>query len=404
MFSKVACQWLLVAVVATGCSSQNEPATAPSSDVSAVDEPSATSAATAQPCTGDVSDECVEWVADAVVDAAAAGDTVLVAGERDISLLDLETGQPIWTVAAPFPEAHPIGSLGDVATVIGFGDPGQLVGLDHADGHLRWQTDIADLAFGDPEVVVVVTTDGAVERLDPATGEVMWSAVGGDELGFVRITDGIVSYRNGELLRFVDLADGTVRSEVGRPGDLGPFEVVGVADDTAVVFPLTESGSSDALVGLDIDTGERRWHIDVANAQGAFVSRGVAVVATPGGGAAAFDVATGRSRWEFAGGRIQTAFGLDSEAVLVLGEGEVEGIGLIEVADGLFRWRTRADADVRGWSLSDDLLGVARSGSWTIYDAGTGDELVMLRPGPAATFRDPTLVLVGDRLVRLRVP
>lgn len=415
---QVAMAALVVVVALAGCSTSGGGSQEPDPEESttSIETPSASPAGPPS-CTGQDGEACVGWSAENVLAAQLDDDQVFAITEDEVRALDTATGAVRWAVASPYPgrDVQPVGSFGAVVIVGAFGN-GEVVGdvvgngsitaLSRGDGSTVWQQDVGELAFGDPSVEALVVTFGnEVRRLDPSTGDVLWSSdQAGEPSGFLGVQGALVVVPVGGVTHILHLDSGANRVTIPM-ADGVQYRVLGVSDATAVAVPLTDSGSSDVLVGFSMDTGDIVYEVPVVNAQSAFTADGVLVIPTIGGGGSGLDVTTGEVVWTLNAGEIFGRFGLAGvKAFLILGRGETEAIGLVDIATGDVRWQTRADADVRAWQLGDRLLGVVRSGGYTLHDAGTGDVLLEVRQDPTATFPDPSLILIDTNLISLLVP
>lgn len=186
------------------------------------------------------------WVLAAPV---PVGDAVVVGHIADLAMLDGRDGSVRWhrdDLEGSDPMATPMqGVLQDGTLVVGFSfNDLHTVGLDPADGSLRWSGDrhrinaptsdvVADPAGTD---VYLTRLGGRVERSSAATGEVRWQT--GVRAAFATgrpllVDDGvIVTSALGRVHRF-DRADGTRRWRTQLPGDrvlaMGPYRREGLA-------------------------------------------------------------------------------------------------------------------------------------------------------------------------------
>jgi outer membrane protein assembly factor BamB len=147
-----------------------------------------------------------------------------------------------------------------------------------------------------------VHSDGTVERLDGAAGEVQWS-VAGDGAGgsagpLIDETSGVVVAGAADrTLRAVDLESGAVlwerQSPAGRIwGELAPAGDSVVTTETRV---NPEAGADD-FVALDITTGDERWRSQFTGLDGSIAMLGDVGV-YGGGRRVVYDAATADELW-----------------------------------------------------------------------------------------------------------
>jgi polyvinyl alcohol dehydrogenase (cytochrome) len=228
---------------------------------------------------------------DAVTATPAVVDGTVYVGDwsGNFYALDLETGEPRWTFEAP---VHPrvyagqIVSSAAVADVAGqrtvyFGAGDTLYALGASDGELRWQHRLGQRGDDDdpreiessPVVadgVVIFGSDvhnaddgtpAGVFALDAATGEERWTTVtapSGGDIGTTGDTEGPSDTKG--------LGD----TDGAGPTGAGCADVWGspsVDVERRLVFVGTGNctdtdrwgGNSEALLALDLDTGDKRW-------------------------------------------------------------------------------------------------------------------------------------------------
>jgi outer membrane protein assembly factor BamB len=183
--------------------------------------------------------------------------------------------------------------------------PGPLPALNaKATPQLNWQISVGKAAPGlAPAVtrsaVYAAAADGALVRVDPGTGRVVWRVNVGQKISAGPGADDahvVVGTDKGEILAFD--ADGKaawsarVSSEVIAPPR--------VTDGVAVVF----SGDG-RIYGLNAADGKTRWvnsrstpPLTIRNTSGGAVARGGVFTGTPGGHLIALDAQNGSVAWD----------------------------------------------------------------------------------------------------------
>ncbi len=183
--------------------------------------------------------------------------------------------------------------------------PGPLPELKaSATASVNWQTGVGKAVPGFapvvlPDAIYAASTDGAMTRIDPATGRAIWRASAGKNLSAGAGADEnlvVVGTDKGEVLAFD--GNGTpkwttkVSTEVIAPPQ--------VADGIVAVF--AGDGSITALSAVD---GTKKWvnqriapALTVRNFAGGVTSRGALFVGTAGGRLLALDMPTGIVGWD----------------------------------------------------------------------------------------------------------
>jgi outer membrane protein assembly factor BamB len=203
----------------------------------------------------------------------------------------------------------------------------------------------------------VVNADGALARLDAASGRETWRIKAGSDITSSAGSDGTlvaVGAAKGAVLAFD--ADGKplwkaqASSEVLTPPVVGQGVVVVRSVD-------------NRIVGLDAKTGERKWTVQRAtpaltlrNAPGMVLGGANVYVAQPGGKLLALTAATGVVRWEIVVSEPRGATELervsDIAGTPVVFEGEVCAVtyqgkaGCFDAATGVPRWTKPISSDV----------------------------------------------------------
>jgi outer membrane protein assembly factor BamB len=204
---------------------------------------------------------------------AIAGDRVVATGERALTVLDRRDGTTVATVPVSGP--GPVALLPDGAgalVAVAASESGAVVGVDAADGRVRWSAD--------------------------HPGSVMAAPVGGGGTGIVTWPG-----RTGGTVRAFAVATGAVVWE--RP--VGPVVGAPLVHGDRVVVVEGPGIHGSVAVGLDLRTGAEGWRVPlpgwwdgavegVAGPDGVWLLDGMGTVV-------ALDPASGRVRWRQETGR-----------------------------------------------------------------------------------------------------
>lgn len=279
-------------------------------------------------------DGVVRWrtaVTGAPVGVPVSGESGLwFATDRQVTLMDAETGEPRWQVVLDPPPTTSLALTRDAGFVAVEG--GELVALSSTDGSELWRfavgAPIVHPPGSDGERVVVSGRDGRVTCLDATDGSVVWD-----------------------------------HSE-----DFGYLIATPVASDG--LFLLT--GYEDTVYVVDAATGERRWSQYAGNWIVSLprLDDGVVYFGAAHGFMFAVELATGRTAWTNEGAvwGFQADLIVNDDSILVVGrDGQLVGVTR---ADGVLQWQVSAGFAIAG---STGALGrvVLRSGE---------DELLALEP------------------------
>ena len=203
----------------------------------------------------------------------------------------------------------------------------------------------------------VVNADGALARVDAATGRETWRIKAGADITSSAGTDGTVvavGAVKGQILAFD--ADGKSLWKAQASSEVLSAPVV--ADGIVAVRSV-----DNRIVGYDAKTGERKWTVQRAtpaltlrNAPGMVAGGASIYVAQPGGKLLALTAATGVVRWEVVVSEPRGATELervsDIAGTPVVFEGEVctatyQGkAGCFDAATGVPRWTKPISTDV----------------------------------------------------------
>ena len=280
--------------------------------------------------TADVAGVATPLVDDGVVAVpTGADDRGIVYCPEKIALFDAESGTRQWRVSAPHcPELVTVGpdAVFTAETSDAISESGRrLAALDRADGATRWERDVGTVNDAvRTDDALLVAHRGGLDKLDPASGDVLWSipeltrprslSVSGDEVVAVGDTVSRIDGGTGEVTTSFSpsgsqVADAAVvntdrRLGIGvgqQPGPAGVIEVhVGREDPREVVGPDPDLGEG-LEQGFDVRAGSRVDHrglgcvVDVhGTVPGRVEHTGVVVVEV-------FDAA---NRLELAGGEV----------------------------------------------------------------------------------------------------
>ncbi|MCC7682038.1 outer membrane protein assembly factor BamB [Janthinobacterium sp. FW305-128] len=203
----------------------------------------------------------------------------------------------------------------------------------------------------------VVSADGALARLDAASGRETWRIKAGSDITSGAGSDGAVvavGAAKGAVLAFD--ADGKQLWKAQASSEVLTAPVVG--QGVVVVRSV-----DNRIVGFDAKTGERKWTVQRAtpaltlrNAPGMVLGGANIYVAQPGGKLLALTAATGVVRWEIVVSEPRGATELervsDIAGTPVVFEGEVCAVtyqgkaGCFDAATGVPRWTKPISSDV----------------------------------------------------------
>jgi outer membrane protein assembly factor BamB len=240
------------------------------------------------------------------------GDHVILAHNRYISSIDLDSGQQAWK----YPETS------DSKTLF-YSNP-----LVTSDG---------DLVAG--------AYNGVVVKLDSAGGAEKWKLEGdGAKIiaPLMEVPGGefIASSDNGNLL--VIGADGSLQQQVdlGRAVSWGP-----IAADSKRIYIAT---IDHMLIALDISTFEKEWSVDLkySISGGVILSGGKLIMGTFGNKVVAIDPESGNKLWEAsAGGWVWEAPAVDADSVYA---SDLKGtLQALSLQDGSPRWSRQLGSPIQ---------------------------------------------------------
>ncbi len=293
---------------------------------------------------------------------AVASGTVYVGGtDGSITALRADTGEKRWTVTADSyaPELYVGGVEGSPAVTDGkllVATDACVVALDAATGAVRWRREFP--AAGEPTVsgerLYVVDTDAVTVALDTASGETVWrtefeASIDTGNRVAPAVAGGRVFLGTTDCLVALDAETGERRWQF--PVDFPRPPSVAVTDTSSTVYV----GDDDTVYALDATDGGERWRETVASPlAGPPVVDGDSVHVTVRdeyGGVVALDADTGDRRWTYDletlsvdREPVSNAVLVDETVVLVLGPvitsaERAEEVVALGAADGTECWR-----------------------------------------------------------------
>ena len=238
----------------------------------------------------------------------------------------------------------------------------------------------------------VVNADGALARLDAATGREAWRIKAGTDITSSPGTDGnvvAVGAVKGVILAFD--ANGKELWKAQASSEVLTAPVVG--EGMVVVRSV-----DNRILGFDVKTGERKWVVQrttpaltLRNAPGMVLGGTNVYVAQPGGKLVALTAATGVVRWETVVSEPRGATELervsDIAGTPVVFEGEVCAVtyqgkaGCFDAATGVPRWTKPFSSDV----------GVAVDQRFVFAADGQGAVVAFSREGGQSAWKNEAL-------------
>ena len=226
-----------------------------------------------------------------------------------------------------------------------------------------WKLDIGksnDYTFSPAlagQTVLVAGGEGAIARVDAATGRALWRIKAS-----MPLSSGVGT-------------DGTMLAVGGVKGSVLTFDMDGKpmwtaqASSEVLSAPAVGQGMvvvrtvDNRIVGFDAKTGEKKWTVQrvappltLRNAPGMVIAGKDVIVAQPGGKLLSLILATGAPRWEMAVGESRGATELervtDISGAPVVIDGDVcavayQGrVGCFDLATGTARWTKELSSDV----------------------------------------------------------
>ena len=240
--------------------------------------------------------------------------------------------------------------------------------------------------------VIVAGGEGAIARVDAATGKALWRIKSKTELTAGVGTDGnmiVVGGVKGAVLAF-DM-EGKALWTAQASSEVLSAPVIG--EGIVVVRSF-----DNRIVGLDAKTGEKKWTVQrpsppltIRNAPGMVVAGKDVIVAQPGGKLVALILASGAPRWEVAVGEARGATELervtDIGGLPVVIENDVcavsyQGrVGCFDLLTGSARWTKEMSSNV----------GVAADAKNVFAVDDKGDVLAFARDGGVSAWKNDKL-------------
>ncbi|GAA1704493.1 PQQ-binding-like beta-propeller repeat protein [Nonomuraea bangladeshensis] len=250
----------------------------------------------------------------------------------------------LWrTEIGPVPLAEsPIGLAAGL--VFAMVDPGTLQAVEAATGKPRWKAELSP--GGEPRVgmlplaykdLVILQDSQVVSAYEAATGRLRWThpAPSAAWNPWPVLTGGLVVVADGDALVAYDPGSGDQR---WRQQTISATPKVTAAGDLVLYRSLR------GIAAFDVKTGEPRWLREfpqmVSPDDGPVLRDGLCIVANTAGELDAYDAATGEPRWQAQHGRSKLGFGcgLTVTSGTVLAQGAGEGLYAFELRTGKIRW------------------------------------------------------------------
>lgn len=316
--------------------------------------------------------------------ALADGRVYVANAQGELSALDAETGEALWTVSLERPlSGGP--AVNDGLVVVGT-RKGQVLGLASDDGELLWESGVtsevlAPAAIGQ-DTVVVRANDGRVFALEPDTGERRWlydrnvpalSLRGHSSPVLVR-GGVVVGFDNGRITGLT-LNDGTPvwettlgvaqgRSDLERMVDID-------ADPLAVGGDLFAVSYQGRIAGMSVREGRIGWSRELSAHSGLAVDDSNVYTTDGQGQVWALDRRNGASVWR------QDALAPSDLTGPVLHNGRLVVAG----SDGYLAWLSPDDGTLLArYAVDDKRLTVTPVvADDRLYALSVGGELVALR-------------------------
>jgi|GEM_PF-5886446 len=322
---------------------------------------------------------------------------------------------------------EPPGDVGPVATdgTVAFvaDSAGHLYGIDPENRRVEWERSFENpvgsrrgfhgsLRVIDGYLYAFTATMGAVHaqeytlhRLDPVTGETLWTQNPG--IGYSILT--ILDATSDTLLIGAgddQLGDGqdpafTVDVETGRR----QWQVqVGDADSGVLGDQRAFVGTYGGVSGIERSTGKRLWRREIRDPTPIFRGDSALFAASKEyeqSRALALDPASGETRWEYAEGIITSLNDDDAAGGPFVGGSQVVSLG----ADGTPRWQADRSGLIARTPIADGVLyGLTDSEVFGLTTAD-GDQVFSYEPGwkypRPVTVEADTVVVAAGRSARL---
>jgi eukaryotic-like serine/threonine-protein kinase len=304
------------------------------------------------PGPGPAGDPAIAWdvpvtggMPSSIMPLVAQGRVIVADTSGILTALDEATGTKVWSVDLGSATRSSPALVND--RVIAASDAGNLVAVSTADGSLIWRTELgtgaisASLLVAD-EALYVGSENGYLYKVDPSTGNTIWSvSVGGPITRGPAFSDGVL-YVGATGGRFSAIDAGTHQLrwsvELG-PGEVGTPEVGG--GRVYVSRGLQASAPPHDLVALDIRDGSFLWSFASPTGQQVYMAGladGLVFAVSEDDNVYALDAATGVQRWiAQTGGIVGTPVGLVGD-MLYVGSAD-QTVRALDTASGEQQWR-----------------------------------------------------------------
>lgn len=328
----------------------------------------------------------------------ATGDLLLTVENHTLRAFDTTTGRQRWQRQF----SRPVESLhaNDGVAIVHLG--GQVQALSMDDSRVLWEADAigplhgpivsdglaytADLDEQGPRLVAREAEDGAV----------VWEA-STDEADFFNVMESseqgvLVSTYDNELI-FFDRDSGEQRWQAdGRVRMLVHDDVIVFIEAHGDQDPEEPNRAGDpgaALQGIDLVTGDVRWHRELPALEVPFGLQGDLLLAPSSGMLTAVDLLTGQVRWAVetteqehaVHERADPPSASADDTVVTLGQGSGTLRGR-EASSGRLRWDYQPSSRAFGYAvLHEEVALVATPGGMDVVDPDTGAQVLRISAG-----------------------
>ncbi|MCY4350991.1 MAG: outer membrane protein assembly factor BamB [Thiotrichales bacterium] len=288
--------------------------------------------------------------------AVLAGGRLFAAGhDGDVGAYDPSTGERLWETDTGQPLSGGPGA-GNGLVVVG-DSAGGVVALSSTDGAVAWRARLTSEVLSAPAVgeriVAVRTVDGKLWGLDAASGAQVWvydrtvpalslrgtsAPVIADEAVVAGFDSGhlaAISLDDGQLLWEFQVAVPTGQTELERLADMDADPVVSDGTVYAAAF-------QGRVAAFELRTGRPRWQRDLSSYAGIGIGQRLIYVTDEESHVWAFDRGTGASLWRqdgLARRGVTRPVEFGGHVVVADSEGYIHWL---DIDDGRFAARTRA--------------------------------------------------------------
>jgi outer membrane assembly lipoprotein YfgL len=234
-----------------------------------------------------------------------------------------------------------------------------------------------------PGSVVVASADGVVERLDAASGQVLWSA---------KVPSGIsaATGSDGTFTAVVDKNNGLV--SIGPKGQLlwrYQLPTTVLTPPTVTGGRIIVQGADQRVIAFDAANGKRLWQADsrpasllVQQAGGMVVRDGLLMVGTALGRLDAYTLDDGLPRWQATLARprgvteVERVVGITGQPALlgstVCARAYQSAVGCVDANTGRVLWTREADGYTALTMNDEEVVGTQANGDVQAYAASDG--------------------------------